>query len=316
MCQVRSYLALAFGVVMVVAVRQATLGETEAWNDWSHASWQALGQLPSPTVLTWGSWHQSTEDTYRIPFLQFYGKYASLRSTLDYNYHSNYSRARQLLQDEILENILNNTWIIGEDGNTCETPAEPWIVFTAGAMGAGKSWTIRQLGARGHFPLTSFVAVDPDDIRRHLPEFKWFIERFPQQAGEWTRKEAGYIAELLTQVALEQGKNVLVDGSLRDAAWYLTYFRQLRQLNSRLQIGILHITAPRSLVFSRAHERSKSTGRVVPHHTLEDALEQVPKSVNILRQVVDFFAELHNSHQLELMTGTWESFQQIWSQNC
>jgi hypothetical protein len=298
---------------MVVAVRHASSGETEGWNFWSHAPWQALGQVPSSSVWTWPySWHQSTHDTYRVPSLEFHGKYISARSTLDYSYHSNYSKSRQLLQDQIVETLLNSTW----DGPQCATPVEPWIVFTAGAMGAGKSYTIRQLAARGHFPLSTFVAVDPDDIRGHLPEFNVMVEHFPQQAGEWTRKEAGYISELLTRVALEQGRNVLVDGSLRDAGWYKGYFEQLRHSFSRLQIGILHITAPRSLVLMRAHERSKTTGRLVPIDTLEDALKRVPKSVDVLKKFVDFHAELHNSHELHLRTGTWESFQQTWSQKC
>ena len=31
--------------------------------------------------------------------------------------------------------------------------------------------------------------------------------------------------QVMTISALEQGKNVLVDGSLRDASWYLSYIR-------------------------------------------------------------------------------------------
>ena len=39
------------------------------------------------------------------------------------------------------------------------------MVFTAGAMGSGKSWTMHWLQERGYFPLESFVVVDPDAIR-------------------------------------------------------------------------------------------------------------------------------------------------------
>jgi predicted kinase len=203
-----------------------------------------------------------------------------------------------------------------EDGHVCTTPTQPWIVFTAGAMGAGKSWSIRHLAQRGYFPLKSFVTVDPDEIRRHLPEFDYLLKHHPEHAGEWTRKEAGFVAELLTQASLDQGRNVLVDGSLRDAAWYRSYFGTLRDSYSRLQIGILHITAPRDVVLQRANERSKTTGRVVPRETLEHALEQVPKSIALLRPECDYFAEIHNAHSLQLRTGTWNDFQQAWSQNC
>ena len=329
-CQVRvlsflSTVAMALAMILVVAVRNADVasGEVvESWNEWSHASWQTLSEqmLSSASISLWRWPHSSldrpTEDMYRAAHQEHYGKYASLRSKLDYAYHSNYNVDRQHFQDSIMDDILNSTWIMDENGHVCQKPTSPWIVFTAGAMGAGKSWSVRQLAQHGYFPLESFVTVDPDEIRRHLPEFDYLIKNHPDHAGEWTRKEAGFVAELLTQVSLEQGRNVLVDGSLRDAAWYRYYFQQLRESHPRLQIAILHVTAPRDLVMKRADERSKTTGRVVPRKTLEDALEQVPKSIALLRPECDFFAEIQNSHSLQLTTGTWDDFRQAWTQNC
>jgi hypothetical protein len=97
-----------------------------------------------------------------------------------------------------------------KNGEICTTPTEPWIVFTAGAMGAGKlllgfvirishtffvlsgkSYTMRQMVEKGRFPLLAFVNVDPDAIRRYLPEFHLYVEEIPLLAGELTRKEAG-----------------------------------------------------------------------------------------------------------------------------
>lgn len=39
------------------------------------------------------------------------------------------------------------------------------------------------------FPLLAFVSVDPDVIRRYLPEFESYVEQDPMMAGEMTRKE-------------------------------------------------------------------------------------------------------------------------------
>lgn len=105
---------------------------------------------------------------------------------------------------------------------------------------------------KGHFPLLAFVTVDPDEIRRHLPEFHLYVEQSPELAGELTRKEAGYIAEILTLAGLQAGKNVLVDGSLRDSEWYKKYFARLRRDFKYLRIAIIHVTAPRDAVFQRA----------------------------------------------------------------
>jgi hypothetical protein len=47
----------------------------------------------------------------------------------------------------------------------CERPDRPWVVFTAGAMGAGTRRAMRWLAEHDYFPLKSFVQVDPDAIR-------------------------------------------------------------------------------------------------------------------------------------------------------
>ena len=74
-----------------------------------------------------------------------------------------------------------------------------------------------------------------------------------------TRKEAGIIAEILTEAALREGRNVMVDGSLKDLDWYQRYFERLRRKYSKegnnLRIGILHITAPRDAIIERARVR-------------------------------------------------------------
>jgi len=205
----------------------------------------------------------STEDNYKSAEIEFHGRYQSIRSALDYGYHKHYTLDRQLVQDSIIASLQkDNQNIKDSDGNSCISPKNPWIVFTAGAMGSGKSHTIRYLAAQNHFPLDTFVTVDPDEIRRLLPEFELYLEHNPEMAGENTMKEAGFIAEILTQVALKAGKNVLVDGSLKDAEWYRNYFDLLRNDfgDYGLKIGILHITAPREAVFERARVSIYLTG--------------------------------------------------------
>lgn len=325
-----SYIAMAEAMLLAVAVRRADFASAgqvmEGWNEWSHASWH---QAISTWRWTDDACADSSSSLYDDSTLiqeqnnRFYGKYTSLRSKLDYSYHSNYSMERQALQDDIIDSILNNTLTrtTNDDtftnNNMCSTrPRRPWIVFTAGAMGAGKSWTVQQLHLQGHFPLESFVTVDPDEIRHYLPEFSTLSQKYPHLAGEWTNKEAGFVAELLTLVALHQGRNVLVDGSLRNAVWYQVYIQELRTSFRLLRIAILHVTAPRHLVLQRAHERGQSTSRVVPHSVLEHALKHVPKSIQLLKHHVDYFCEIENANGLKLASGaakTWHDFSKAWS---
>merc|ERR1712127_857015 len=129
----------------------------------------------------------------------------------------------------------------------------------------------------------------------HFTEYHLYAKFAPKEAGNQTHREAGYIAEIVTEAAMRKGQNVLVDGSLWDYEWYQEYFTSLREKYPALRIAILHITAPREAVFERAAARAKETGRVVPAETLEASLRQVPISVKILAPKADFFAELDNS---------------------
>ncbi|KAL3894253.1 MAG: hypothetical protein SGARI_007801, partial [Bacillariaceae sp.] len=149
--------------------------------------------------------------------------------------------------------------------------------------------------------------------------FHIYVNANPELAGELTNKEAGFIAEILTLAALQGGKNVLQDGSLRDAAWYETYFARLRKEFPKVRQAIIHVTAPRDAVFERAAARAKMTGRVVPKELLEKAMVQVPRSVDILSGLVDYHAEINNPAEgpKELVKpkgSSWEEFGRQWMQ--
>jgi len=191
----------------------------------------------------------STEDLHRLKEGELFGPFASVRKELDYSYHSIYTRSRQALQNSIIDSFLESTSVAHSKIGLNYT--YPWVVFTAGVMGAGKSHTIKLLDQKGRFPLHTFVSVDPDRIRHLFPEWDHYVKHCPQKAGELTGKEAGMLSEILTEAALRKGQNVLVDGTLGNHTFYSSYFSKLRRGYPGLKIAILHITAPREKVFSR-----------------------------------------------------------------
>ncbi|KAL7530755.1 hypothetical protein ACHAXR_007132 [Thalassiosira sp. AJA248-18] len=266
----------------------------------------------------------STQENYGVEDKHnFYGPFAEIRGGLDFDYHGNYSKSRQEFQDKIVEKLLDGTTIHDTaNGRVCKTPTEPWIVFTAGVMGAGKSHTMKQLASKNLFPLESYIVVDPDEIRSHFPEYHLYATQSPKQAGELTHREAGYVTEIVTAAAMKRGYNVLVDGSLWDYEWYRQYFESLRKEYGGIRIAILHIVAPREAIFERAKKRAKDTGRVVPIETLEMSLKQVPISVKKLAPIADFFCELDNSPtpsgEVTLKTEgvTEDKFRDNWAQTC
>jgi hypothetical protein len=87
----------------------------------------------------------------------FYGLYRQFRADMDYDYHVNYTPERQRLQDQII-----SYWT-----RFGRSERFPWIIFTAGAMGAGKSRTLHALADAGVDAIGDMVQVGP---RALLPE--------------------------------------------------------------------------------------------------------------------------------------------------
>lgn len=178
---------------------------------------------------------------------------------------------------------------------------------------------LEKLDEEGIFPLGSFVKVDPDEIRRNMPEFMHHAKFDPTTAGYHTRKEAGYIAEITTLAALQSGRSVIVDGSVRDYRWYKGHFSDLRSQFPGLRIAILQVSAPREAVLQRAATRAMATGRYVPLETLERSMQEVPATVTRLAPLADFYCEFenapHSGIRINTAGVTWESFAQQWNQN-
>ena len=239
---------------------------------------------------------KSTEDNYEANIVSFVGKYSIERSKLDYMYHKYYKESRQLMHDRLIDLFLDT--IIYDGDTVCECPIEPWLVFTAGCMGAGKGHTIEWLFQQNLFPLNAFVRVDPDIIRELLPETRGYISLNSLTAGAMTQKEVGYIAEVLTMNALSLGKNILVDGSLRNAAWYAEYIENLRLRFPNLKIAILYVTASVDTVLTRARKRGEITGRLVPEDVILSTLKQLPESMRVLSPYCDFVAAFENEGEL------------------
>jgi hypothetical protein len=191
------------------------------------------------------------------------------------------------VQDRIVADFCAQTKSASED-------LLPWIIFTAGAMGAGKGFVRKWMNDNGYWPLEHFVIVDPDAIRQVLPEWADYVKANAETAGDKTQKEAGMVAEILGYTALRARQNVIFDGSLRNAQWYTGYFRKLREEFPGIRIMILHVVADREAVLKRAEERGKQTGRYVPRETLIESMEATPKSVGALAPFADFVCRVEN----------------------
>ena len=154
-----------------------------------------------------------TSANYACPDARLRREFLSSRAGLDYRFHTRYTLERQALQDNIIRSMLSfedmqtgrpeaqSRWVRGVRGNSRSLlqPRQPWCIFTAGAMGAGKTHVMIGLHRHGLLPLPRFVRVDIDRIRALLPETEGYD---PRVAGQMTQREASTIAEVVSEEAL------------------------------------------------------------------------------------------------------------------
>lgn len=264
------------------------------------------------------------------------------RMMIDHSYHGMYKLERQAVQDRIVMAIFERGGMtIEADGGLCETddpptpkpdsssgssrwspesddvPPRPFAVWTAGAMGAGKGHTLRRLKQAGAiFPISAFVAIDPDEVKSVLPDTPLYLAADLATGSGFVHKESTFVAELAENVAFIIGASLLVDGSLRDHRWYSSLFRRYAKVHPEYRLGIIHVHAPAEVVRARAASRAQQTGRVVPPHVLEGAIEEVPKSVAILSDLVEFTVTIDNGAETGppafVAPFTAEAFSRIW----
>jgi len=213
-----------------------------------------------------------------------YGEFAEIRRTLDYAWHTNYTRERQAWQDQVVRRVAQ-----------CTKPQNrPWVVFTCGAMGSGKGYTMSWLSKHNIFPLEHIVHIDPDYFKTMMPEWQGYIAADSEEAGTMCHKESGYLQELTQEVAMMGSQNIWIDGSLGDHEWYTMVFQQIRARFQKYRIALIYVYCDREQLVERIKKRGRMTGRIVPMRKLEESIQKTREAVDVLSPLTDFSAKIDN----------------------
>jgi hypothetical protein len=282
-------------------------------------------------------WDTPTNVAYQIPNTAlFTNTFEDARRKLDYTYHKNPTLPRQAYQDKVLARILeaetsssssssslpsssSTTSVMSDQQDynvhveehqlTSQQPDKqqrrPFIVFSAGPMGVGKSFVLSQLHQRHLFPLSRFIKIDPDMLKSELPEIAGYLQYGPETAATKLHRESTQMADVLFEHALASNKNILVDGSLRDVAWYRILFQRLRTDFPQYVLCILYVSASSDTIKDRAHQRAISSGRVVPNDMIQSSIDQVPQSVAALTHMTDYTFEISNDDNAPMTLKLW-----------
>ena len=198
----------------------------------------------------------------------------------------------------------------------CAAPNQhPWLVFTCGAMGAGKGWVMNWMSTLDILPLRSIVHIDPDRFKQMMPEWAGHVRRDAASAGTRCHKESGLLAELAQELAMRHRLHVWVDGSLRDHGWYEREFDELRAKHPTYKIALFYVHAKEATVRARVKTRAARVGeRHVPEQSLADSIAAPPHVLRALTPKVDFVARIDNDGDAPILeafesvdtTGSWK----------
>ena len=216
----------------------------------------------------------TTANKYKADGTEVYGDYMAERSALGFAYFSNYTQARQLVQDQII------TSIIGEKKERVQRTyweLRPLCTFMMGTPGSGKSTE----AARICDALT--VVIDADQFKEALPEFREFPRRI---ASGVVHHEAALLAAIMQRRVEPLGWDIIVDNACANLKWLETEIARLRD-HFRLEL------VRTVLEKSQCRARCQARGRHVPGFVIDQIYDQVNTS---FLKVHDSFSRVRVVH--------------------
>ncbi len=232
----------------------------------------------------------STEIVHSVDNDDFYGDYVYERSKMDYSYFKNYTKERQMMQNDIIKSILDKK----------AQKNRPWIIYMCGCYGSGKTHVLKHMSLHNNLfnKIDEYVHIDPDKIKDMLPECNELTKMYPELTGRLLHKEATFIALLTEYIALNNNYPLIIDGSLHDHEWYSEHLKELRQNYKNYKIGIIKIDTELDTVLERCHRRGLETKRIISIDLIKNIYYKIPYSFDILKEYVDMYIELVNNDKI------------------
>lgn len=178
-----------------------------------------------------------------------------------------YTPERQKFHAEILDKIINGyTNRKGEKIPPMSKPPEgtkPRMVVLCGGSGSGKS-TITPTVKEKH-GWEDFQSVDPDAIMTEFfPEWDELSEQNVLQSAYLAHDEASDIAKMVTQYLINNGYNVIVDGTFSKPKKADELFGYIEDSGIEYESSLIAIDVDEAVSVKSCQDRFVNTGRLVP----------------------------------------------------
>jgi hypothetical protein len=203
-------------------------------------------------------------------------KYEHIIPFLDKTYHTTDYESRNNLHTQIIDSFFENK----------KSTDKPKLIFTAGCYGSGKTYVLNYLQNKSKINFDEYVRIDPDEIRRKIPEYEQYVKDDVYTAGALTQKEAVYITDLLQYYALFNGYNIIIDGSMQDYVWYENHINWIRTKFPNYTLIIIFINSEWETIIKRENERCNNIKRCINKDLLKINYDKVQIAYDKLSKIV------------------------------
>jgi predicted ABC-type ATPase len=199
-------------------------------------------------------------------------------SAHNYVVDGKFTPEREALHDKIINEILDGV-PVSED---------PTFYFMGGGTASGKSSFLRANGIPG-LREGRYAHIDPDDIKRLLPETDILIELGDEGWVGYTHEESSYLAKRLLKASSERRIDHLLDGTGNSTVGSVANkIKQAREAGYKIEAQ--YVSIPYEEAVAREASRAARTGRKVPDQIIRSTHAGVS---NTLPKVTDLFDELY-----------------------
>lgn len=186
----------------------------------------------------------------------------------------------------------------------------PKAILLGGQPGSGKSAlaaeAIRELRANG-----GAVVIDADRMREENPRYKQLSREDPQHAADRTQKEAGEWATRLTLAAVENRRNLVVDGTMRSPENIRDLTTRLKEQGYEVEARVLAVNPETSVTRARLRFEEqvaeRGTGRFVNKEQHDNAYNGMVESVRALeRDKLTDSVRVYDANQRQIYENSQE----------
>lgn len=163
----------------------------------------------------------------------------------------------------------------------------PRAILLGGQPGSGKSelanQSLRELRQSG-----GAVTIDADRMREENPRYQQLSKEDPQNAADRTHKEAAEWSMRLTVTAIEQRRNLVVDGTMRSPENMRALATRLKENGYDVEARVMAVDPETSITRARLRFEEqvsvRGNGRFVNQEQHDNAYAGIPRSVNTLER--------------------------------